>query len=90
MSHKTIAATNIVLCIILLASIAPAYAEDAPKPHPGPWPIWHWRNHQPTQRQLDAMHKSDVTPEEPREIDRLYMQLEQDNPKIIAPEKKAK
>jgi len=70
MLHK-IGTANIVLCVILLAAASPGYAEDA-RLHPGPWPIWHWHNHQPTQRQLDALHKSDVTPEESREIDRLY------------------
>ncbi len=42
---------------------------------PGPWPIRHWHNHQPRQSQLDAMHKSDVTPEEARKIDRSICNL---------------
>ena len=82
MLHR-IGALKIVICVILLGSTLPGYAEDAPQLHPGPWPIWHWQNHQPRQDQLDAMHKSNVTPEELREIDRLYMQLERFNPKIL-------
>ena len=74
--------SNIVFCAILLASASQGYAEDAPQHHLSQWPIWHWHNHQPRQDQLNALHKSDVTPEESREIDQLYMQLEQGNPKI--------
>lgn len=36
------------------------------------------------------MHKRDVTPEETREIDRLYMQLEQRAPKIRGTPQKSK
>jgi hypothetical protein len=79
-----IIAADIVLCLILLISVSRGNAEGAPHRHPGPWPIWDWHNHQPTQRQLDAMHERDVTPRQARELDRLYMQLE--NPKIVAPE----
>jgi hypothetical protein len=74
--------SNIVFCAILLASASQGYAEDAPQHHLSQWPIWHWHNHQPRQDQLNALHKSDVTPEESREIDRLYMQLEQGSSKI--------
>ncbi len=80
MPYKTNAA-KIALGAMLLASTSPRYAEAAARLHPGPWPIWHWHNHQPRQDQLEAMHKSDVTPEEAREIDRLYMQLEGDTQK---------
>jgi hypothetical protein len=31
-----------------------AFAEDAPLPHQGAWPINNWHNHQPTQDQLSA------------------------------------
>ena len=82
MLHK-IGASTILLCGILLAAASRGDAEGAAQRHPGPWPIWHWHNHQPRQTQLDAMHKSDVTHEESREIDRLYMQLEHDNSKIL-------
>jgi len=80
MLHR-IAAATIVLGGTLLPSTSGGYAADAPRLHRGPWPIWHWHNHQPRQAQLDAMHKGDVTPEESREIDRLYMQLERGNSK---------
>jgi len=85
-----IGASTIVLCGILLCCTSRGNAEDARPLHPGPWPIWHWHNHQPRQSQLDAMHKRDVTPEEAHEIDRLYNQLEQKNPKIIRHHRAAK
>jgi hypothetical protein len=59
------------------------FAKDAPLPHPGPWPIYDWRNHQPTRRQLHAMHMHDLTPNEAREVDRLYDQLESSSAKIL-------
>ncbi len=75
MPHK-IGISNI-LGAILVASTSAAYADDAPKLHPTPWPIWHWRNHQP--------RRSDITPEQSRKIDRLYMQIEKEDPNLIAP-----
>ena len=56
---------------------------DAPPPHPGPWPIYDWREHQPTQHELHAMHLHDVTPNEAREVDRLYDQLESSSARIL-------
>jgi len=78
--QRIITRSNIAVCAISLALTPVACAKDAAMLHPGPWPIWNWHNHQPRQDQLDAMHKRDVTPEESREIDRLYMQLEQRAP----------
>jgi hypothetical protein len=52
------------------------FAKDAPLPHPGPGPIYDWRSHQPNRRQLHAMHIHDLRPNEAREVDRLYDQLE--------------
>jgi len=70
--------SNIVFGAILLASTSAGYGDNAPKLHPAPWPIRHWRNHQP--------RRSDITPEQSRKIDRLYMRIEKDNPQLIAPD----
>jgi Spy/CpxP family protein refolding chaperone len=48
---------------------------SAPQLHNGPWPIQNGHNHQPTQHELGALHMQDVTPDQAREIDRLYEQL---------------
>ena len=52
-------------------------AANAAQPQPTPWPIRHWRNHQP--------RRNNLTPEESKRIDRLYMQMEKQNPGLIAP-----
>ncbi|AWM06141.2 hypothetical protein [Bradyrhizobium symbiodeficiens] len=41
----------------------------------GSWPIRDGRNYQPTERELRAMDRQDVTPDQAREIDRLYDEL---------------
>jgi hypothetical protein len=64
------------LATFLVIPASRGYAENAPLPHRGPWPIWHWHNHQPRRDQLRAMHKRDLTSEEAREVDRLYWELE--------------
>ena len=43
--------------------------------HEGPWPIRNGHNYQPTEHELRALHQEDVTPDQAREIDRLYDQL---------------
>lgn len=68
--HK-IVGLNIVLCVGLLTSALLGRTEETAPVHPAPWPIWHWRNHQPTQRELDELHKHDLSPEQAREVDRL-------------------
>jgi hypothetical protein len=50
-------------------------AENAPLIHEGPWPIRNGHNYQPTEHELRALHQEDVTPDQAREIDRLYDQL---------------
>ena len=90
MAPKIGALAFLLLCVTLLAAASPRAAQNAPQIHPGPWPIWNWHNHQPRQDQLDAMHKSDVTPDEAREIDRLYMQLEHADSRLIVPKKEGK
>jgi hypothetical protein len=52
-----------------------ANAEGAPPLHSGRWPIYYGRNYQPTEDELRALHLEDVTPDQAREIDRLYDQL---------------
>jgi hypothetical protein len=74
---QTIKAANIALVILPILA-ARADAANTTQLHPGPWPIRHWRNHQP--------RRSDITPEESREIDRLYLEIERENPKLVAPD----
>ncbi len=81
MPHK-IGISNVLLGAILIALTLAAYAEDAPELHPTPWPIWHWRYHQP--------RRSDITPEQSRKIDRLYMRIEKEHPQLIAPASRRK
>lgn len=50
-------------------------AEGATPLHSGPWPIRNGHNYQPTEDELKALHLEDVTPDQAREIDRLYDQL---------------
>jgi hypothetical protein len=57
------------------AALDAADADGAPPLHKGPWPICNGLNYQPTERELRALHQEDVTPDQAREIDRLYDQL---------------
>jgi hypothetical protein len=74
---------NIILKIVLgialvLAPLFPAdsaSAEGAALLHEGPWPIRSGHNYQPTEHELRALHLEDVTPDQAREIDRLYNEL---------------
>jgi len=73
MSNKTIFGPALVVLSLLLANVV--YAEQAPPIHKGPWPIRNGHNYQPTEKELRSLHLQDVTPNEAREIDRLYDQL---------------
>src|SRR4029077_2777766 len=73
MSSKIVFGVALALVSLLLANIG--CAEEAPAPHKGPWPIRNGHNYQPSERELRALHLEDVTPDQAREIDRLYDQL---------------
>jgi hypothetical protein len=77
MSNKIMleAIFGIALALGLLVPASGASAEGAAALHEGPWPIHNGHNIQPTARELRAMHLEDVTPEQAREIDRLYNEL---------------
>ena len=72
MSSKTIFGAVLVVSS-LLANVG--YAEQVPPVHKGPWPIHNGRNTQPTENGLRSLHLRDVTPDQAREIDRLYSAL---------------
>jgi hypothetical protein len=85
MSSKIVFGVALALASLLLANVG--CAEDAPPLHRGPWPIHNGRNYQPTEDELRALHLEDVTPDQAREIDRLYDQLLAGNEKVRAPRK---
>lgn len=70
MSCKWIAAAF----TILLATRLEAAGQTA-RIDKEPWPIRNGHNNQPTAQELRALGREDVTPDEAREIDRLYDQL---------------
>jgi hypothetical protein len=73
MSSKIVFGVALALASLLLANIGSA--EDAPSLRKGPWPIRNGHNYQPTEHELRALHLEDITPDQAREIDRLYDQL---------------
>ena len=66
---------GIVLALASLFPVDSASAEGAPLLHESPWPIRNGHNYQPTEHELRALHLEDVTPDQAREIDRLYNEL---------------
>ena len=81
MSGKYVFASALVAA--LLFQVASGVAENGPPLHRGTWPIYNGFNHQPTQHALKALHHRDVTPEQAREVDRLYDQLLSSSEKIL-------
>jgi hypothetical protein len=81
MSNKVVHAGALVAALSILAG--PGIAKDAPPLHQGSSPIYNGFNHQPTQDELRALHRQDVTPDQAREIDRLYDQLLSSSEKIL-------
>jgi hypothetical protein len=81
MSSKVVLACALIASLSLLAGHG--IAADAPPLHREPWPIYNGFNHQPTQDELRTLHWRDVTPDEARQIDRLYDQLLASNRKIL-------
>jgi hypothetical protein len=73
MSSKT--SVGIALALALLLPADSASAEGAALPHEGRWPIRNGHNYQPTEHELRLLHLEDVTPDQAREIDRLYREL---------------
>jgi len=73
MSRKILVGVASAVALLSWANIG--FAEDAAQLHAGPWPIHNGHNYQPTQHELRALHMQDVTPDQAREIDRLYDQL---------------
>jgi hypothetical protein len=77
MASKVIFACVLASALSLLAALGSA--EDAPSR----WPIYHGRQHQPTQGELNAQHRQDVTRDQAGDIDRLYDQLLSNSEKIL-------
>ena len=73
MTGKTIFGSALVVWSLLLTNVG--NAGQAPPSHKGPWPIRDGHNYQPTENELRSLHLHDVTPDQAREIDRLYNQL---------------
>jgi hypothetical protein len=75
-SRRAIPVCTLLAVRTMTMSVPTALAADAPPSfHSGPWPIHDGRNHQPTESELRSLHLQDVTPDQMRQIDRLYDQL---------------
>jgi hypothetical protein len=75
--RATLVCAILTISTIAFGTLTPpaANARGAPPIHEGPWPIRNGHNYQPTEHELRALHQEDVTPDQAREIDRLYDQL---------------
>jgi len=73
MSSKVVFAFALATALSIPAEFG--VANDAPPLHQKSWPIYNGFDHQPTQDELKASHQQDVTPDQAREIDRLYDEL---------------
>ncbi|MDI4238752.1 hypothetical protein OZ411_38800 [Bradyrhizobium sp. Arg237L] len=73
MSSKFVYGVALALASLLLANIGSA--EDASSLRKGSWPIRDGHDYQPTEHELRGLHREDITPDQAREIDRLYDQL---------------
>jgi hypothetical protein len=72
MSRKTLIVFALVGALSFVAERG--IAQESPSLYP-PGPIQNGIKHQPTQNELKALHDQDVTPNDAREIDRLYDEL---------------
>jgi hypothetical protein len=73
MSSKVVYAFALTAAVSILAQLGAAYG--SPADPEAPWPIHNGLNHQPTEDELKRLHQEDVTPDQSREIDRLYHEL---------------
>jgi hypothetical protein len=73
MTSRTVFVAAAVLGSLLFASMGSA--DDALSLRKGSWPIRNGHNSQPTEWELRALNQRDVTPDQAREIDRLYNKL---------------
>jgi hypothetical protein len=73
MSHKTLFAFALVGALAFPAE--QGVAQNASPLHQGSWPIQNGFNRQPTEYELKALHEQDISPDQAREVDRLYDEL---------------
>jgi hypothetical protein len=73
MLNRVVRTCALVAALSILAE--PGVAKDAPPLHQRPSPIYNGIDHQPTRDEQRELHQHDVTPDQAREIDRLYRQL---------------
>jgi hypothetical protein len=71
--------------LVLRDGSNPTIAPQTVHAHPGAHrtPIYNGFNHQPTQNELGALHRQDVTPDQANKIDQLYDQLLSSSEKIL-------